>query len=587
MTEKTNLFPNLIRFRETNRLKMAIAASIMLWCATPQQAAADTYEKHEIASVQQQKVKTTGTVLDQNGEAMIGVSVKVKDNATMGTITDLEGKFSIDAPKGATLEISYIGYKTVTVKAEGTALHITMKEDAEVLDEVVIVGYGSQKKVNVTGAVGMVNSEVLEARPVQNVSQALQGVVPGLNLSVGNSGGALDSSMSINIRGAGTIGDGSGSSPLILIDGIEGDLNSVNPNDIENVSVLKDAASASIYGARAAFGVILVTTKSGKSGKAKVSYNGNVRFSDALCVPEMMDSYQFALYFNRAAENAGDSGPFSQEALDRILAYQAGTLKETMTMNEQTRKWQAYGGANANTDWFKEFYNDWVPSQEHSLSISGGSEKTQYTISGSFLDQNGLLRHGSDNFQRYTMNGKITSQIADWFTVTYSTKWTREDFDRPSYLTGLFFHNIARRWPTNPAYDPNGHPVDGMEIEQLENGGKQINQKDLNTQQLQFIFEPIKNWRINVEGSLRTTNTNEHWDVLPVYAYNADNEPYLISWNGGALGLSQVNEYSYKENYYTTNIYSDYFKQFDSGHYFKVMAGFNSELYKTRYVQVH
>ncbi|WP_032572672.1 SusC/RagA family TonB-linked outer membrane protein, partial [Bacteroides fragilis] len=585
MTEKTNLFPNLIRFRETNRLKMAIAASIMLWCATPQQAAADTYEKHEIASVQQQKVKTTGTVLDQNGEAMIGVSVKVKDNATMGAITDLEGKFSIDAPKGATLEISYIGYKTVTVKAEGTALHITMKEDAEVLDEVVIVGYGSQKKVNVTGAVGMVNSEVLEARPVQNVSQALQGVVPGLNLSVGNSGGALDSSMSINIRGAGTIGDGSGSSPLILIDGIEGDLNSVNPNDIENVSVLKDAASASIYGARAAFGVILVTTKSGKSGKAKVSYNGNVRFSDALCVPEMMDSYQFALYFNRAAENAGDSGPFSQEALDRILAYQAGTLKETMTMNEQTRKWQAYGGANANTDWFKEFYNDWVPSQEHSLSISGGSEKTQYTISGSFLDQNGLLRHGSDNFQRYTMNGKITSQIADWFTVTYSTKWTREDFDRPSYLTGLFFHNIARRWPTNPAYDPNGHPVDGMEIEQLENGGKQINQKDLNTQQLQFIFEPIKNWRINVEGSLRTTNTNEHWDVLPVYAYNADNEPYLISWNGGALGLSQVNEYSYKENYYTTNIYSDYFKQFDSGHYFKVMAGFNSELYKTRYVQ--
>ena len=134
MTEKTNLFPNLIRFRETNRLKMAIAASIMLWCATPQQAAADTYEKHEITTVQQQKVKATGTVVDQNGEAMIGVSVKVKDNATMGTITDLNGKFSFDVPKGATLEISYIGYKTVTVKAEGTVLNITMKEDAEVLE---------------------------------------------------------------------------------------------------------------------------------------------------------------------------------------------------------------------------------------------------------------------------------------------------------------------------------------------------------------------------------------------------------------------------------------------------------------------
>ena len=239
MTEKTNLFPNLIRFRETNRLKMAIAASIMLWCATPQQAAADTYEKHEIASVQQQKVKTTGTVLDQNGEAMIGVSVKVKDNATMGTITDLEGKFSIDAPKGATLEISYIGYKTVTVKAEGTALHITMKEDAEVLDEVVIVGYGSQKKVNVTGAVGMVNSEVLEARPVQNVSQALQGVVPGLNLSVGNSGGALDSSMSINIRGAGT--------NVITIDGVDqlaGCFHEIIPDRIEAATYIVLAAAA-------------------------------------------------------------------------------------------------------------------------------------------------------------------------------------------------------------------------------------------------------------------------------------------------------------------------------------------------------
>ena len=271
MTEKTNLFPNLIRFRETNRLKMAIAASIMLWCATPQQAAADTYEKHEIASVQQQKVKTTGTVLDQNGEAMIGVSVKVKDNATMGAITDLEGKFSIDTPKGATLEISYIGYKTVTVKAEGTALNITMQEDAEVLDEVVIVGYGSQKKVNVTGAVSMVDSKVIESRPVSNVSQALQGVVPGLNLTVPTAGGALDAGMNISIRGAGTIGDGSSSSPLILIDGMEGDMNSINPNDIENISVLKDAAASSIYGSRAPFGVILITTKSGKAGRTSVN----------------------------------------------------------------------------------------------------------------------------------------------------------------------------------------------------------------------------------------------------------------------------------------------------------------------------
>ena len=358
---KTNLFPNLIRFRETNRLKMAIAASIMLWCATPQQAAADTYEKHEIASVQQQKVKNDRYGSGPERRSMIGVSVKVKDNATMGAITDLEGKFSIDTPKGATLEISYIGYKTVTVKAEGTALHITMKEDAEVLDEVVIVGYGSQKKVNVTGAVGMVNSEVLEARPVQNVSQALQGVVPGLNLSVGNSGGALDSSMSINIRGAGTIGDGSGSSPLILIDGIEGDLNSVNPNDIENVSVLKDAASASIYGARAAFGVILVTTRVVRAAKQKsaitVTYVSPMQFrfrnGGFLYLRTILQPCQHKRWRRLV---------FDEAALERIKNYQTGKYTDPNTPEYygakagNDGKWQNYTGSFANTDWFKEFY---------------------------------------------------------------------------------------------------------------------------------------------------------------------------------------------------------------------------------------
>lgn len=412
--------------------------------------------------------------MDENGEPLIGVSVKVQGTAT-GTVTDLNGRFSIDSPKGAVLSLSFIGYKTITVKADGTPLNIVMKEDSEQLDEVVVVGYGPQKKVNVTGAVGMVDAKVLAARPVTNVAQALQGTVPGLNFTVGSEGGALDGSMSFNIRGAGTIGDGSGSSPLVLIDGIEGNLNSLNPNDIETVSVLKDAASASIYGARAAFGVILIQTKKGKAGKARVSYNGNVRFSDAVSVPEMMDSYTFAQYFNRAAENAGRSGeaPFSSEQLQKIKDYQEGKITSVTTLNTNNNRWNNYGGANANTDWFKEFYNDWVPSQEHNLSISGGNEKIQFSLSGSFMDQNGLLRHGEDNLQRYTMNSTITAQITDWFRVNYSTKWTREDFDRPSYLTGLFFHNIARRWPTCPAYDPNGYPMNGVEITELEDGGRQ------------------------------------------------------------------------------------------------------------------
>ena len=542
--------------------------------------------RNEVRITQQTGI-CTGVVKDDAGEAIIGASVVVK-GTTHGTITDFDGQFTLkEVQRGAFLEISFVGYLTQDVVWEGKPLSVTLKDDTQALDEVVVVGYGTQKKVNVTGAVGMVDSKVLAARPVQNVSQALQGVVPGLNLSVGNSGGSLDGSMNMNIRGTGTIGDGSGSAPLVLIDGIEGNLNTVNPNDIESVSVLKDAASASIYGARASFGVILITTKSGKSGKTNVNYSGNVRFSDALGVPDLMDSYTFAQYFNRASSNRGGGDIFSAPVLERIQAYQAGTLKAS-TVDNGSGIWQKWSNANGNTDWFQEFYAKWVPSQEHNLSVSGGTDKLQFMVSGSFLDQKGLLKHGTDKFQRYTLNSKITSQVTDWLQLTLNSKWTREDFDRPTYLTGSFFHNLARKWPVHPAYDPNGFPMDEGEIQQMEDGGKQNSQKDFYTNQLAVVLEPIRDWRIHLEGSVRTTTQFQHWEVLPVYAYNVEGEPYFTVWDMGyggyAAGASRVNELAWKENYYTTNIYTDYFKQFDNGHYFKVMTGFNAELYKTRSV---
>lgn len=533
----------------------------------------------------QQSGTCTGVVKDMAGETVIGASVVVK-GTTVGTITGIDGDFSIpNVKKGDVIQISFVGYRTQEVVWNGTPLNIVLEDDSQALEEVVVVGYGSQRKVNVTGAVAMVDAKAIASRPVANASQALQGVVPGLNLTVGNSGGSLDGRLSINIRGTGTIGDGSSSGPLILIDGIEGDLNTVNPNDIESVSVLKDAASASIYGARASFGVILVTTKSGKSGKTNVSYSGNVRFSNAIGLPDVMDSYKFAQYFNRANSNRGGGAIFSDAVMERIKQYQEGTLKAT-TVDNGSGIWQKWSNANGNTDWMDEFFGGWAPSHEHNVSINGGSEKTQFMMSGSFLDQDGLINHGSDNFQRYTLNAKISTAVTDWFKVTLNTKWTREDFNRPTYLTGQFFHNLARKWPVHPAYDPNGFPMDEGEVEQMENGGKQNSQKDFFTNQLNMIFEPIKNWKINLEGSVRTTTQYQHWEVLPVQAYDVEGNPYYTVWDMGyggySAGSSRVNEYSWKENYYTTNIYSDYFKQFDNGHYFKVMAGFNAELYKTR-----
>ena len=218
-----------------------------------------------VQGIQQGQIKATGIVKDANGEPIIGANVIVKGQST-GTITDIDGRFVLDTPKDAVLQITYIGYVSQEVKVSGKKeLNVVLKEDTETLDEVVVVGFGTQKKVNLTGAVGLATAKELESRPVTSATQALQGLVPGLQIST--STGELDKTADISIRGTGTIGEGSSGAPLILIDGMEGDLNTVNPQDIENISVLKDAAASSIYGSRAPFGVILVTTKSGKKGR--------------------------------------------------------------------------------------------------------------------------------------------------------------------------------------------------------------------------------------------------------------------------------------------------------------------------------
>lgn len=532
----------------------------------------------------QSKKTVKGTITDANGEAVIGAGVRVKGGQA-GTASDIDGNFTIAAEAGDVLVVSYVGFVTQEIKiGNETTLKVVLKENSELLDEVVIVGYGTQKKVNVTGAVGLINSDAIENRPISNVSQALQGQIPGLNLSVGNGGGALNSSMSINIRGTGSIGDGSNSSPLILIDGVEGDMNSINPNDIENISVLKDASSASIYGARAAFGVILITTKQGKSGKAVISYSGNVRFSDALHIPEMLDSYTFAQYFNRAAANDGGNPVFSDEVMQRIKDYQAGTLKEGTILNKGTNRWENYQGANANTDWFAEMYKNWVPSHEHNLSISGGTESVRYLLSGNFMNQEGLIKHGGDNMKRYSINARITAALNKYIDLTYGSRWIRNEFNRPTYLTDLFFHNIARRWPTNPVFDPNGYYMEGNEVIQLRDGGRQTEQTDNLYQQIQFVFKPLEGWRIVADGNLRTQSKTTHWDVLPIYGHDGNGDLFAASWDGRAAGATEVNEQMYKENFLTTNIFSDYEKSFVSGHSFKVMGGFNAELMKTQSV---
>lgn len=512
-------------------------------------------------SISQQNGKVTGTVEDALG-TVIGATVVVK-GTTNGTTTDIDGRFTLEGvKKGSILQISFVGYTTKEVKYTGqSVLKIMLQEDTKTLDEVVVVGFGTQKKVNLTGSVGTVDSEALASRPVQNAVQALQGVVPGLQITT--TSGALDNKMSMSIRGTGTIGDGSDASPLVLIDGMEGDINSINPQDIENISILKDAAAASIYGSRAPFGVILVTTKSGKSGKTTINYNNNFRWGQPVRIPKQMDSYTFATFYNDANINSGAGAYFNAEHLQRIKDYQDGKITDGVLADANNKYWlDGYAGGNANTDWYDVIYREWTSSQEHNLSFSGGNDKVNYYISGNFMDQKGLMEFNQDTYKRYTGTGKINAQLTDWAKVNYTSRFTREDFHRPAYLTNALFRDLARQgWPTLPVYDPNGYmfhsPSPALP---LRDGGKHNIQTDNIYQQISLILEPIKNWITHVDFNYRINTVNNHWDTQTLYNHDVQGNPYPI----GSYQDTEAHEDQTKENYMNFNAYTEYSHSLES-----------------------
>lgn len=527
------------------------------------------------ASAQQRRI--TGTITNENATPLSGVTIMIKGGTT-GTSTDSAGKFTMDVPAGATLVISTIGYQKQEIPVSTlNSFDIQLKSTATELDQVVVVGFGTQKKVNLTGAVSTVNAKVLADRPVQNATQALQGLVTGLNISQNN--GSLESTPSINIRGTGTIGTSS-SSPLILVDGMEGSLNAINPQDIESISVLKDAAASSIYGSRAAFGVIMVTTKRGKAGKAQLNYNNNFRSSRPVLLPDQMDSYTFALYWNDANTNGGSSAFFNTEHLQRIKDYQDGKITTSIVKdpNNASRWADGYGYGNDNVDWYRAMYKKQGFSHEHNLSLTGGTDKITYYISGNYMGQGGMMKFNPDTYDRYGITAKVNAKLSDWASANYSNRFIHEGYERPANLTNSFYQDLGRQgWPTLPLYDPNGYlfsspsPALGM-----AEGGDDNNQRDWNYQQLQLVLEPIKGWKTFGEFNYRSRTDFRHWDVQKTYNHDVNGVPYVYGTN------SEVYEYGYKENYFNLNAYTEYQKSIASRHNFKVMAGFQSELTKYR-----
>lgn len=531
--------------------------------------------------VVQQNNTCNGNVKDDTGEAIIGASVVVK-GTTNGTITDFDGNFSLsNLNKGDVIEVSYIGYKTLTVTWNGSPLNLVLKSDTQTLDEVVVVGFGTQKKVNLTGSVSTVGAEELASRPVSNVSQALQGLVPGMNFDYGTkgNGGALNTEMNINIRGTGTIGEGSNAAPLILIDGMEGNMNMLNPNDIENISVLKDAAASSIYGSRAPYGVVLITTKKGKAGRVNINYNNSFRWSQAINMPDVADSYTYATYFNKMQLNDGATAvQFDDERLQAIQDYLNGTITTTTKPNRQTPTiWDWIG--NTNTDWYDVVFGGSAFSQEHSLSANGGTEKVQYYFSANYMGQEGLVAIRRDKLKRYTVTAKINAELFPWLKMSYNTKYMRKDYTQPTALgENVLYHNMAKRWPMEPIFDPNGYPMSNTIYNPIMFGGDSSTQTDWLYQQFQAIAEPIKGWKIIGELNYKVIDDFGSTVNLKSPMHNVEGEVYY----GDTWNTSKVTERSERTNYFNTNVYSEYFHSFNDAHNLKVMVGFQAELNKWR-----
>lgn len=533
-----------------------------------------------------------GVVLDEKThEPLIGVSVVEEGVPGNGTITDFEGNFQLKASPGTRISFNYLGYKTLTTEAATAPMTIYLKEDSQVLDEIVVVGFGTQKKVNLTGSVGVATSKDLESRPVSNTAMALQGVVPGLNISNAHAGGELNATKSINIRGVGTIGtsaDGSAftsGSPLILIDGMEGDINTINPQDIENISVLKDAAASSIYGSRAPFGVILITTKSGKQGRAVINYNNSFRFNTPIKMPEMMSSWEYVNFFDDARFNASNSHYYTEEYMQKVYEYYMGEREPWDVAQAQGNgKWD-YDYTWGNVDWLKEYYKDWSSSQEHNASVSGGTDKFTYYLSGNFLTSDGFMRYGTDGYDRYNLTAKISAQLTNYLKIDFSNRYVRTDYDRPAMMYSNFYNHVLRRArPVRPIYDPNGYYMSDINyIEALQNGGRHKIQNDGLSQQIRLTITPLKNWNIIGEMNIKTDNNWQHWDNLRVYSHYADDpeKTYVATMTGPSQDVAH--EDSYKATYLNPNIYTNYNFNLDK-HGFAVTAGMQIEKEKRRYV---
>ena len=545
-----------------------------------------------VKTVQQQgNKKVTGTITDPKGEPIIGANVVVK-GSTNGTITDIDGHFSIEVTPNAILQVSYIGYVAQDVPVGNKDnLVISIHEDTQKLDEVVVVGYGSQKKVNLTGAVEQVTSDVFEGRPTANATQMLEGVVPNLNISL--SDGKPGRTADFNVRGAGSI---NGGSALVLIDGVEGDPSMLNPNDIESISVLKDAAASAIYGARAPFGVVLITTKNATEGKPKVTWSSSYSLQSPQNVPDVVsDGYIWAKHFYDAYFNYNQANPsginktqqFSVAWLDEYKRRHETGDFETVISDGSIGTKGRYVYYPEGTDYYDLMYKKSVFAQNQNLSISGSDGKFDYYLSGRFYSYDGLFDSDeqTDKFKTYNMRFKGGYQLTPWLKISNNFEFSHNKYYNPitySEGSGVVWRNIADEGhPSSPLFNPDGTMTYSAvyTVGDLLYGRSGITTKNSNLKNTTTFNAKFLGDRLRVNGDFtyqQKTQEKTKKQVRSPYARSADanGESKIEYITGTYSNLAETTDHT---NYLATNLFAEFEETFAEKHYFKAMAGWNYE----------
>lgn len=544
----------------------------------------------------------SGKVFDTNEEPLIGVTVTI-ENTTIGAITDIDGAFTLQVPEGkVVLNVSYVGFvpQKVTVASGQSNVTVRLSEDAVLLNEVVVVGYGKQKKVNLTGAVASVGGEELENRVTKSLSSMLQGTVAGLNVTT--SSGVPGSSASINVRGITSIHE---SEPLVLIDGAVGDIDRVNPNDVESISVIKDASAAAIYGARAAFGVILVTTKSGaaKDGKATVRYSGRFGWQ----APTTSTDYETTGYWSVYTINQfwqANSGTLYVDYTDQDMQELWNRVNDKTEHPDRPwvvedvrngrNQWVYYG----NYDWWHSLYRDNRPMQQHNVSISGGKDDVKYFVSGSYDKQTGILRENPDIYRKYNLRSKIDFRINEWLTMSNNTSFYSSQY---SYLgdgdvENTLAYSARHALACFPQKNPDGSwlystpylnytVANGRHILLGENSHRNVERSTDFTNTTRLVYVPIRELSFTGDFTYRQYQSrNTSRSNVMYYREYPDGE--LLSYATGA-GANRLDEAVNTNQYYSTNIFGTYDDTFNQAHHLSVVGGMNYEAWKNKNISAY